>query len=100
MVNRLCDPIIRIFFQSILTNVEHISDKCSDLAVYVLEGENSAIFGNEHSYVHELHHSNNAAYLQDYEDGRTKYFAELDSIPVTNIIEEAVIEAGQDETSQ
>ena len=99
MVNHLCDAVNGIHFQAILTNVEHISDKCSDLAVYVLEGENSAIFGNEHSYVHELHHSNNEGYLQAYDQGRARYFAELDSIPVTNIIEDAIVEAGQDEVS-
>ena len=96
MVNHLCDAINGIHYQAILTNVEHISDKCSDLAIYILEGENSAIFGNEHSYVHELHHSNNQNYLQAYQDERAKYFKELEAIPVTNIIEEAIVEAGQE----
>ena len=81
MVNRICDPINGIFYQSILTNIEHISDKCSDLAVYVLEGSNRDIFGKEHSYLHELHHSNNQAYLQAYDIEHSKYFDALESIP-------------------
>ena len=81
MVNRICDPINGIFFQSILTNVEHISDKCSDLAIYIMEADNAEIFGKEHSYVHELHHSNNAVYLKAYEEDHDKYFKALDSIP-------------------
>ena len=81
MVNRICDPIKGIFYQSILTNVEHISDKCSDIAVYVLEGEKSEIFGKEHSYLHELHHSNNADYMRSYAEAYSKYFDKLEAIP-------------------
>lgn len=81
MVNRICDPIKGIFYQSILTNVEHISDKCSDVAVYVLEGEKSEIFGKEHSYLHELHHSNNADYMRSYAESYSKYFDKLEAIP-------------------
>ena len=81
MMNRLCDPINGIHFQSILTNVEHISDKCSDIAIYIMEGKNTSIFGKEHSYVHELHHSNNDTYMKAYEEEHKKYFKELDAIP-------------------
>ena len=81
MVNSLCDPINGIRYQAILTNVEHISDKCSDIAIYIMEAENSSIFGQEHSYVHELHHSNNNEYLQDYNDDRSKYFKAIEAIP-------------------
>ena len=82
MANGLCDPINGIRYQSILTNVEHISDKCSDIAIYIMEGENESIFGQEHSYVHQLHHSNNNEYLQDYKIEHSKYFNVLDAIPV------------------
>ncbi len=81
MVNHLCDPINGIRYQSILTNVEHISDKCSDIAIYIMEGEDSSIFGQEHSYVHELHHSASDKYLQAYSDDHSKYFKELEAIP-------------------
>ena len=37
MVNQLCDAVNGIFYQATLTNIEHISDKCSDIAVYILE---------------------------------------------------------------
>ena len=81
MVNSICDPINGIRYQSILTNVEHISDKCSDIAIYIIEGDRTEIFGREHSYVHELHHSNNSDYLKSYADDYSKYFRALDSIP-------------------
>lgn len=82
MVNNLCDPIKGIHYQGILTNIEHISDKCSDIAVYVLERDNSEIFGREHSYVHELHISNDEEYANNYDNNHEKYFDALEAIPI------------------
>lgn len=86
MVNNLCDPVLGIYFQNILTNLEHISDKCSDIAVYILEGDNKEIVGNEHAYLHELHHSNNAEYMEMYDANSRQYFDKLNEIPVTDKI--------------
>ena len=82
MVNQICDAITGISYQSVLTNVEHISDKCSDIAIYIMERDNRDIFGKEHSYVHELHLSNNEKYLNDYQRDHDKYFDALEAIPV------------------
>ncbi|MBQ3291452.1 MAG: Na/Pi cotransporter family protein [Mogibacterium sp.] len=90
MVNHLCDAVNGIYYQAILTNIEHISDKCSDIAVYILERDNSEIFGNEHTYVHDLHHSNNEDYMRKYQDDYDKYFGSLERIPVTNKLEESI----------
>ena len=81
MVNQVCDPIKGIHFQSVLTNIEHISDKCSDIAVYVMESDNTEIFGKEHSYVHDMHHSNNQDYTRRYDKEHDKYFKALNEIP-------------------
>jgi len=86
MVNHLCDPINGIRYQAILTNVEHISDKCSDIAIYIMEAEDTSIFGQEHSFVHELHHSSSRKYLQAYSDDYSKYFNALEAIPATEDI--------------
>lgn len=86
MVNKLCNAIVGIQFQNILTNIEHISDKCSDVAVYILEGDNEEIVGNEHAYLHELHHSNNENYMKMYDDNYKNYFDKLNDIPVTDKI--------------
>ena len=86
MVNNLCDPINGIRYQAILTNVEHISDKCSDIAIYIMEAEDTSIFGQEHSFVHELHHSSSSKYLQAYSDEYSKYFNALEAIPATEDI--------------
>ena len=86
MVNHLCDAVNGIYYQAILTNIEHISDKCSDIAVYILEGSNKDIFGNEHSYVHDLHHSNDAEYMSNYKHDYDKYFGALSKVSVTDAI--------------
>ncbi|MBQ0018621.1 MAG: Na/Pi cotransporter family protein [Clostridiales bacterium] len=87
MVNQLCNPIRGIYFQSILTNLEHVSDKCSDVAVHLLGRADDSIIGSEHNYVHELHHSNNEEYMAMYNDGYRKYFDELGAIPVTRALD-------------
>ena len=89
MVNQLCDAVNGIYYQAILTNIEHISDKCSDIAVYILEKENSAIFGHEHTYVHDLHHSNDDKYMKTYQEDYDRYFGRLEDIPVSNKITDA-----------
>ena len=84
MVNRLCDAVNGIYYQSILTNIEHLSDKCSDLAIYVLEGSNEDIFGQEHSFVHALHHSNDEEYMRVYQEEYAKYVKALSAVSVTD----------------
>jgi phosphate:Na+ symporter len=97
MVNSICDPINGIRYQSILTNLEHISDKCSDIAIYIIEGDRTDIFGREHSYVHELHHSNDHEYMQSYADDFSRYFKALDAIPsVPDHVIEDIAEAPAD----
>ena len=87
MVNNLCDAVLGIYFQNILTNLEHISDKCSDVAVYILEGDNQEIVGNEHAYLHELHHSENREYMAMYDENSRRYFDKLNVIPITDKID-------------
>ena len=81
MVNELCDPLNGIRYQSILTNVEHISDKCSDIAIYIMEGVNTSIFGQEHTFIHDLHHSSTEEYTENYNSEHIKYFKALEAIP-------------------
>jgi len=80
--NQQCDAVTGIQFQNMLTNFEHVSDKCSDLGIYILEQNNPEILGNEHSYVHNLHHSNDANFHQEFDKDYEKYFGLLKEIPV------------------
>ncbi|MBQ6622726.1 MAG: Na/Pi cotransporter family protein [Mogibacterium sp.] len=80
MTHGLCDVFNGIQYQNILLNLERISDQCSDLAVYLLGRTDPTILGNEHQYVHDLHHSGKPGYLAEFEQNRAKYFAELNKI--------------------
>ena len=81
MVNHLCDAEKGLHYQDILANLEHISDKCSDLALYILELINPSIEGNEHQYLHDLHSSGDTEYMSNYKNNYGKYFDRLNAIP-------------------
>ena len=77
MTRHICDAFRGIEFQNILTYLERISDQCSDLAVYLLGRYDSAIDGREHQYIHELHHSDDREYMNDFTANYEKYFSLL-----------------------
>ena len=82
-MNNICDPIVGIQYQAILQNLEHISDMCSDLAIYILQLSDPDVIGNEHDYIHELHHSGNQEYQAAYKEHYAKYFGALNDLPFT-----------------
>ncbi|MBQ9708723.1 MAG: Na/Pi cotransporter family protein [Firmicutes bacterium] len=80
MTHGQCDVFSGVQFTDMLVNLERISDQCSDVAVYLLGRADESISGNEHAYLHELHHSDNTEYhahLKEYED---KYMSKLDAL--------------------
>ncbi len=77
MVSGVCDILNGIQYQNILQSMERISDQCSDLAVYMLSRQNEAISGQEHQYIHNLHHSSNEEYQQLFRQNHKKYFSQL-----------------------
>lgn len=83
MMNNICDPVTGIQYQAILQNLEHISDMCSDLAIYILQLSDPEVIGNEHDYIHELHHSGNQEYQDAYKVHYSKYFGALNDLPFT-----------------
>ena len=74
MTKGVCEVYTGILYQNVLQSLERVSDQCSDLAVYILSREDSAITGQEHQYLHELHHSDNEAYRQMFRENYKKYF--------------------------
>lgn len=81
MTHNLCNVYANIPFEDILSNLERISDQCSDLAVYLLGYIEKNIMGKEHEYIHNLHHSNNQEYLHEFNEKKDKYFTLLEQIP-------------------
>ena len=89
MTKNLCNVFSGIQFQNMLQNLERISDQCSDLAVYMLSRYDTHITGNEHQYLHNLHHSNEAEYMDCFHRNYDKYFSRISEIstlpqPVTS----------------
>ena len=68
-----CDIYSGIQYENILTNLERISDMCSDIALIVLGRNDRNIVGKEHQYIHNLHHSNQQAYMEAF-DAQYKYY--------------------------
>ena len=83
MMRNICDPVVGIRYQSILQNLEHISDQCSDLAIYIIELTDMDVIGNEHDYIHNLHHANNTEYQKAFRENYLKYFSPLENLPFT-----------------
>ena len=77
VTHKNCDIVTGISFQNILLNLERVSDQCSDLAVYLLGRYDDRINGNEHQYLHDLHHSDDREYLEAFEEWKEKYFGKL-----------------------
>lgn len=76
-----CNVEQGIIFQNILSNLENISDRCSDISVYIEELTETSIIGREHEYIHQLHHSNEGDFQKDYQVMREKYYTRLLLVP-------------------
>lgn len=68
-----CNIYSGIQYENILTNLERISDMCSDIALIILGRNDSSIVGKEHQYIHNLHHSNQKSYMEAF-DAQYKYY--------------------------
>ncbi len=78
MTKNECNIYSGLQFENMLTNMERISDQCSDLAVFIISMEDNSIIGMEHQYVHNLHHSNDKEYLESFQDNYDLYYGMLD----------------------
>lgn len=74
MTHHQCDISSGVEFQNILLNIERISDQCSDLGVYMLGRRNDSILGNEHKYLHDLHHSQETPFQTEFHAYKKRYF--------------------------
>ena len=80
MVKGQCSVFSGIAFQNVLTNLERVSDQCSDLAVYLLGRSDDRINGREHLYIENLHHSKDPEYQREFAENYEKYFDRLDEV--------------------
>ena len=90
MSKNMCHVEQGIFFQNILSNLEDISDQCSDISVYIMELTETSIIGREHEYIHQLHHSVEGDFQKEYQTTREKYYTRLLLVPRSEEIQDAV----------
>ncbi len=81
MTKGVCDAITGITYENIVQSLGRISDHCSDLALALLSERDPQIRGKEHLYIHNLHHSNNRDYTEQFDTWYTKYFDQLSVKP-------------------
>ncbi|MDO4634276.1 MAG: Na/Pi cotransporter family protein [Eubacteriales bacterium] len=77
MTKGVCDAFTGITYENIIQSLGRISDHCSDLAVALLSERDPRIQGKEHLYIHNLHHSNNQEYMEQFDAWYAKYFEQL-----------------------
>lgn len=72
-----CSTYTGLIFVDALTNIERISDQCSNIAVYTLALHNTAIMHNRHDYIQSLHDGRDAFYNQEYKRQREAHMNAL-----------------------
>ena len=80
MTHGLCQIYSGLQYENILSNLERLSDQCSDLAVFMLSHNTPSLIGQEHQYIHDLHRSQGTEYQTLFQSNFAKYFGQLDAI--------------------
>ena len=82
--DRLCQGTCTIqaglIYMDMLTYFERAADQCSTIAMLLLGRKNEEIMKNHHRYLHELHASNDEAYLAEQRNRRMQYLDALEKI--------------------
>lgn len=69
-----CTVDAGVAFLETLTNMERISDHCSNVAVYVMGHESNHMQGlDRHEYIRLMHSGQNQAYTEKFQEYSTKY---------------------------
>lgn len=71
--NGLCNIEVGINFLDILTNVERISDHCSNIAIYLIANQHKFTGLKKHEYLDDLHRNGPKSYEAKIEDYAKKY---------------------------
>ena len=67
-----CTVEAGVSFNDILTNLERISDHCSNIALYIIDEKKNEQFGS-HQYVREIHTRENEVFAKKFGEYKDKY---------------------------
>ncbi len=71
LTNGECTIELGFIFSDLVTNIERVSDHCSNVAIGVIEINNNGY--EAHEYLHELKNSGDVEYNKDYQEYKKKY---------------------------
>lgn len=78
----LCSTQNGILFLDVLSNVERISDTCSNVGISVVARVNPELATQAHNYVTTLHQGENEEFAKEYQMAHDKYFSLLENMVV------------------
>ena len=64
-------------FLDILSNIERISDVCSNIGIAVIARANPEVANLAHSYISSLHQGRDAGYNREYEAAHEEFFGRI-----------------------
>ena len=76
-----CSMVIDYNFQNILTNIERISDVCSNVGIAVVARVEPELAAEAHKYISRLHKGKDESFNEEYQTQHDIYFAKLEDIP-------------------
>ncbi|MBR6386095.1 MAG: Na/Pi cotransporter family protein [Ruminococcus sp.] len=78
--NGECTVELGYIFQDILTNLERISDHCSNIAGILIETDEKT---NIHAYLHDIK-ENDETFQKEYHEYSTQYFSKLEAVKISD----------------
>ena len=75
-----CNTYTGLVYVDALTNIERISDQCSNIAIYTLARRDEHIMQNRHEYIQKLHEGGDAFYNREYHRQREIYLGDLNEV--------------------
>ena len=67
-------------FIDLITNLERVADQCSNIALLIMGYNDSAIIGNYHGYLKELHKGGEVNYDAELARRKDQYLEQLNSL--------------------
>ena len=77
--NGTCNIHAGTVFLDILTNIERISDVCSNIGIAIVARVNPEVANLAHSYISSLHKGSDANYNREYEAAHEEFFNRLNA---------------------
>ncbi len=76
----ICTTASGLQFLDILTNLERISDQCSNIGLFTLSLRDPRVMDSLHNYARYLHSGEDCFFNEAYKAGHDRYFGRLESL--------------------